>query len=74
MATVLEQNARRRRAGGRGAYRPLAGRDIAIRLVDQEIRHALKIAADVCVLELGRNKHEGAASELDDLEKAFRVA
>ena len=48
--------------------------NIAILLVDQEIRHALKIADYVYVLELGRNKYEGTASELEDLEKAFRVA
>ena len=39
-----------------------------------EIRHALKIADYVYVLELGRNKFEGPASEFDDLEKAFWVA
>ena len=42
-----------------------------ILLVDQEIREALKIADYVYVLELGRNKFEGPASEFDDLEKAF---
>ena len=48
--------------------------DLTILLVDQEIRRALKIADYVYVLELGRNKFEGAASEFEDLEKAFRVA
>ncbi|MDJ0611421.1 MAG: ABC transporter ATP-binding protein [Kiloniellales bacterium] len=48
--------------------------DITILLVDQEIRHALKIADYVYVLELGRNKFEGQASEFEDLEKAFWVA
>ncbi len=47
--------------------------DLAILLVDQEIRHALKIADYVYVLELGRNKYEGVASDFDDLEKAFWV-
>ncbi len=45
--------------------------ELTILLVDQEIREALKIADYVYVLELGRNKFEGAASEFDDLEKAF---
>lgn len=44
---------------------------LTIVLVDQEIRHALKIADYVYVLELGRNKFEGAPEEFDDLEKAF---
>ncbi|MEM7692997.1 MAG: ABC transporter ATP-binding protein [Pseudomonadota bacterium] len=48
--------------------------NLTILLVDQEIRHALKIADYVYVLELGRNKFEGPASEFDDLEKAFWVA
>ena len=48
--------------------------DITILLVDQEIRHALKIADYVYVLELGRNKFEGRASEFEDLEKAFWIA
>lgn len=48
--------------------------DLTILLVDQEIRQALKIADYVYVLELGRNKFEGAASEFEDLEKAFWVA
>ncbi len=47
---------------------------LTILLVDQEIRHALKIADYVYVLELGRNKFEGPASEFSDLEKAFWVA
>lgn len=48
--------------------------NLTILLVDQEIRHALKIADYVYVLELGRNKFDGPASEFDDLEKAFWVA
>lgn len=48
--------------------------DITILLVDQEIRHALKIADYVYVLELGRNKFEGEAAEFEDLEKAFWIA
>ncbi|MCB1490507.1 MAG: ABC transporter ATP-binding protein [Rhodobiaceae bacterium] len=52
----------------------LSRRDkLTILLVDQEIRHALKIADYVYVLELGRNKFEGPASEFHDLEKAFWV-
>jgi branched-chain amino acid transport system ATP-binding protein len=47
---------------------------LTILLVDQEIRHALKIADHVYVLELGRNKFEGPASDFTDLEKAFWVA
>jgi len=47
---------------------------LTILLVDQEIRHALKIADYVYVLELGRNKFEGPVEEFDDLEKAFWVA
>jgi branched-chain amino acid transport system ATP-binding protein len=47
--------------------------NLTILLVDQEIRQALKIADYVYVLELGRNKFEGPASEFDDLEKAFWV-
>ncbi len=47
---------------------------LTILLVDQEIRHALKIADYVYVLELGRNKFEGPASEFTDLEKAFWVS
>jgi branched-chain amino acid transport system ATP-binding protein len=46
---------------------------LAILLVDQEIRHALRISDYVYVLELGRNKYEGPVSEFDDLEKAFWV-
>jgi branched-chain amino acid transport system ATP-binding protein len=48
--------------------------DITILLVDQEIRHALKIADYVYILELGRNKFEGKSSEFEDLEKAFWIA
>lgn len=44
-----------------------------ILLVDQEIREALKIADYVYVLELGRNKFEGPASDFTNLEKAFWV-
>lgn len=47
---------------------------LTILLVDQEIRQALKIADYVYVLELGRNKFEGPASDFTDLEKAFWVA
>ena len=47
---------------------------LTILLVDQEIRHALHISDYVYVLELGRNKFEGPASDFDDLEKAFWVA
>jgi branched-chain amino acid transport system ATP-binding protein len=46
---------------------------LTILLVDQEIRHALKIADYVYVLELGRNKFEGPASDFHDLEKAFWI-
>jgi branched-chain amino acid transport system ATP-binding protein len=53
----------------------LTSRDnLTILLVDQEIRQALKIADYVYVLELGRNKFEGPASEFHDLEKAFWVS
>ena len=52
----------------------LTSRDnLTILIVDQEIRQALKIADYVYVLELGRNKFEGPASEFTDLEKAFWV-
>jgi branched-chain amino acid transport system ATP-binding protein len=44
---------------------------LTILIVDQEIRQALKIADYVYVLELGRNKFEGAPADFDDLEKAF---
>ncbi|RMF01593.1 MAG: ABC transporter ATP-binding protein [Chloroflexi bacterium] len=47
---------------------------ITILLVDQEIRHALKIADYVYVLELGRNKYEGPVEEFNspaDIKKAF---
>ena len=46
---------------------------MTIMLVDQEIRQALKITDYVYVLELGRNKYEGPASDFQDLEKAFWV-
>jgi len=46
---------------------------LTILLVDQEIREALKIADYVYVLELGRNKFEGPASDFTNLEKAFWV-
>lgn len=42
-------------------------------LVDQEIRKALKVSDYVYVFELGRNKHEGPASEFTNLEKAFWI-
>lgn len=48
--------------------------NMTILLVDQEIRQALKIADYVYVLELGRNKFEGPASDFTDLEKAFWVS
>ncbi len=46
---------------------------LTILLVDQEIRKALKVSDYVYVLELGRNKYEGPASEFTDLEKAFWI-
>ena len=46
---------------------------ITILLVDQEIRKALKISDYVYVLELGRNRYEGPASDFTDLKKAFWV-
>ncbi len=46
---------------------------LTILIVDQEIRQALKIADYVYVLELGKNKFEGAPADFDDLEKAFWV-
>jgi branched-chain amino acid transport system ATP-binding protein len=46
---------------------------LTILLVDQEIQYALKVADFVYVLELGRNKFEGPASDFTDLEKAFWV-
>lgn len=52
----------------------LRAEGLTILLVDQEIRQALKIADYVYVLELGRNKYEGPASDFTDLEKAFWVA
>ena len=57
-----------------GMLADLKSEDLTILIVDQEIRQALKIADYVYVLELGRNKHEGPASDFDDLEKAFWVA
>ena len=48
--------------------------NLTILIVDQEIRQALKIADYVYVLELGRNKFEGPATDFDDLEKAFWVS
>ena len=55
--------------------RELSTRDrLTILLVDQEIRQALKIADDVYVLELGRNKFHGPAEDFQDLEKAFWIA
>ena len=52
----------------------LTSRDnLTILIVDQEIRQALKIADYVYVLELGRNKFEGAPADFEDLEKAFWV-
>jgi len=47
--------------------------ELSILLVDQEIRQALKITDYVYVLELGRNKYEGPASDFTNLEKAFWV-
>lgn len=44
---------------------------LTIILVDQEIRHALKIADYVYVLELGRNKYDGPVEDFTDLKKAF---
>ena len=46
---------------------------LTILLVDQEIRQALGIADYVYVLELGRNKYEGPASDFTDVEKAFWI-
>ncbi len=43
-------------------------------LVDQEIRHALRIADYVYILDLGRNKTEGPTAEIvADLKKAFWI-
>ena len=44
-----------------------------ILFIDQEIRQALNISDYVYVMESGRNKFEGPASEFTDLEKAFWV-
>ena len=38
-----------------------------------DIKETLTIADYVYVLELGKNKFEGAPSDFDDLEKAFWV-
>ena len=46
---------------------------LTILLVDQEIREALKITDYVYVLELGRNKFEGPASDFTNLEQAFWI-
>ena len=46
---------------------------LTILIVDQEIRQAMRIADYVYVLELGKNKFEGAPADFDDLEKAFWV-
>ncbi len=40
-------------------------------LVDQEIRHALRISDYVYVLELGRNKFDGPVEEFSDVKKSF---
>ncbi len=47
--------------------------NLSILIVDQEIRQALKISDYVYVLELGRNKFEGPASDFTDLKQAFWV-
>lgn len=47
--------------------------EMTILLVDQEIREALKIADYVYVLELGKNKFAGPASDFTNLERAFWV-
>jgi branched-chain amino acid transport system ATP-binding protein len=49
----------------------LKNEGITILLVDQNIRQAIRIADYVYVLELGRNRHEGARDEFDDLKKAL---
>lgn len=49
----------------------LKNEGITILLVDQNIRQAIRIADYVYVLELGRNRHEGARNEFDDLKKAL---
>lgn len=51
----------------------LRAEGIGLLLVDQDIRHALRVADHVYVLELGRNQFDAPASELKDLEKAFWV-
>ncbi|RME11024.1 MAG: ABC transporter ATP-binding protein [Ardenticatenia bacterium] len=46
----------------------------SIILVDQEIRHALRIADYVYILDLGRNKREGPTHEIvADLKEAFWI-
>jgi branched-chain amino acid transport system ATP-binding protein len=56
-------------------YEMLAGlRDregLTILLVDQEIRHALRIADYVYVLELGRNKFRGASRRVHQPRKGL---
>lgn len=47
--------------------------NLGIPPVDQEVRHALRIADCAYALELGRNMFEGPPSGFDDLAKAFRV-
>jgi len=43
-------------------------------LVDQEIRHALRISNYVYILDLGRNKVDGPTEEIvADLKKAFWI-
>lgn len=49
----------------------LRAEGIALLLVDQDIRHALRVADHVYVLELGRNLFDAPASELKDVKKAF---
>ena len=45
--------------------------ELTIVLVDQEIRQALAIADYVFVLDLGRNRSEGNASDFANLEESF---
>ena len=47
--------------------------NLGIPPVDQEVRHALRIADCAYALELGRNMFEGPPSGFDDLAKAFRA-
>ncbi len=44
---------------------------LTIVLVDQDIRQALKIADHVYILDLGRNRADGPASDFTDVAKAF---